>query len=51
MKPTSIANSALNPHLHPFKSKDEMYAHVKTATGGFGKSFAALVKAELKGRG
>ena len=50
MASVNIADPALNPHLHPFKSKDEMYAHVITETGGLAKSFAAVVKAKLKGR-
>ncbi len=50
MASLNIADPALNPHLHPFKSKSEMHAHVITETGGLAKSFAAVVKARLKGR-
>ena len=50
MASLNIADPALNPHLHPFKSKSEMHAHVISETGGLAKSFAAVVKARLKGR-
>ncbi|WP_444993990.1 hypothetical protein [Aliikangiella sp. IMCC44359] len=46
----NIADPNLNPHLHPFKSTPEMNAFVANQTGGKAKSFAALIKAKLKGR-
>ena len=50
MASLNLPDPALNPHLHPFKSKNEMHAHVIAETGGLAKSFAAVVKARLKGR-
>ncbi len=46
----NIAAPDLNPHLHPFKSTPEMNAFVASQTGGKMKSFAAVVRAKLKGR-
>lgn len=43
----NVNDPTLNPHMHPFKNKDQFNAHVATSHGNHINSFVALIKQKI----
>ncbi len=44
---TNIKSPGLNPHMHPFKSTEQMNVHMEEHSGGFVKTFTDVLKAKF----